>query len=243
MKTTSPDSSEPSVLHSDNHLLFVRKPAGMPAQADESEDLDILSWGKQWIKETTGKPGNVYLGLVHRLDRPVSGVMVLARTSKAAARLTNQFKARSVKKRYLAVVQGRLEGAGDYRDHLLKQDRQVRVVSANHPRGKAAHLSWRVLESGHQHSLVVVTLHTGRPHQVRVQFASRKHPLVGDLRYGASQSFDGRNLALHCCQLEISHPTRKEPVGVVLPPPSSWSGFHQGAVAAYLQALEAEADA
>jgi len=222
-------------LYIDNHLMVVNKPAGILAQADETGDPDILTLGKAYLKKRFGKPGKVYLGLVHRLDRPVSGVMVLARTSKAAARLTEMFRERQVEKRYLAVVEGQISGTDHWRDYLLKDGRKVRTVAADHPKGKEARLSWQAIDTGASTSLVEVALHTGRPHQIRLQFASRGYPLVGDLRYDAKTRFDGINLALHSYSLGITHPTRREPMSFVVRPPQSWRGFHEKARNAFFE--------
>ncbi len=213
------------VLYLDNHLLVVNKPAGMLSQGDETGDASLLEVGKALLKERFGKPGNVYLALVHRLDRPVSGVMVLARTSKAAARLSEQFRARVPQKRYLAVVEGACEGEGTCVDFLVKEDRRVRVVEAGYPKAKRAVLRWRAVAVRDGLSLLDVTLETGRPHQVRVQLAHRGWPLLGDFRYGARRRLDGRNLALHCYRLTLEHPTRREPMTWTAPPPASWKGL------------------
>ncbi len=211
------------ILFVDNHLLVINKPAGMLAQADRTGDPDVLTLGKAYLKERFDRPGKVFLGLVHRLDRPVSGVMVLARTSKAAARLSAQFRERTPHKAYLALVEGRLtETAGSYTDFLLKTGRRVDVVADG--RGGRAVLHWRVVATGRAETLVAVRLETGRPHQIRVQFAHRGHPLVGDLRYGATRPFDGRNLALHCYRLAVIHPTLRTPVAWTAPPPETWRG-------------------
>ncbi len=210
--------------------MVIHKPAGLLSQSDETGDPDILTWGKAYLARKFNKPGNVFLGLMHRLDRPVSGAMVLARTSKAAARLTAQFKNRTVEKRYLAVVEGSLKGSGNFQDHLLKDGRKVRVVPASHPKGKEARLSWRSLACDGKTTLVEVELHTGRPHQIRIQFASRGHTLVGDLRYDAQTTFDGKNLALHSYLLGIEHPTKKEPMKWLVSPPETWKGFHDKAL-------------
>lgn len=215
------------VLHLDNHLLVVNKPAGMLAQADITGDDDVVSLGKAFLKERFDKPGNVFLGLVHRLDRPTSGVMVLARTSKSAARLSDQFRRRMPGKHYIAMVEGTLRDVeGRFEDHLVKQGRHVHVVDASAAGARFAALTYRVIGGdewkGKRVSLVDVRLETGWAHQIRVQFASRGMPLVGDMRYGAETEFDGRNLALHACALTIEHPTRREEMTFKAPPTDDW---------------------
>jgi len=212
------------LLYLDNHLLVVNKPAGLLSQADRTGDEDVLSISKKYLKRRFNKPGAVYLGLVQRLDRPVSGVMALARTSKAAARLTDQFKHHTTEKIYLALIEGRLANEGVCVDHLLKEDRRVRVVDSRHPGSKRAELSWRRVGYGKGLSLVKVSLKTGRKHQIRIQLSHRGHPILGDLRYGAKREFDGRNLALHCLRLGLLHPTRREPMSWVARPPDTWGG-------------------
>lgn len=222
------------VCYLDNHLLVVNKPAGMLSQADRTGDTDLLTHAKAFLKERFDKPGNVFVGLVHRLDRPASGLMVLARTSKAAARLTEQFRQRTPDKRYLALVEGRHDGAGHCVDYLVKEDQQVRVVEASHPKAKRAELTWRALASRDGRTLVSVRLQTGRPHQIRVQLSHRGMPLVGDLRYGAKQEFDGRNLALHCYHLAVDHPTRRERMTWQQAPSATWDGWFEQEIAELL---------
>jgi len=218
-------------LYLDNHLLVAVKPAGMLSQADKTGDPDMLSLGKAYLKERFEKPGAVFLGLVHRLDRPASGVMVFARTSKAAARLSEQFRRHTPVKRYLAIVEGRLEGEDRWVDQMLKDEHGPRIVSAGHPKAKRATLSWRALGVQNGCTLVEVGLETGRAHQIRLQFARRGRPLLGDLRHGATRPFDGRNLALHSYSLEIEHPTQKRAMRWRAPPPASWAGWFEQAIA------------
>lgn len=212
----------PSILFQDNHLLVVSKPAGMPAQPDESGDTDLLTWAKLWIKVRYGKPGNVYLGLVHRLDRPASGITVFARTSKAAARLAHQFRERTVDKRYLAIVEGVPAGSDTWVDHLVKEGRTPRVVPESAPGARRAELAFNTVETRGGLTVVEVLLKTGRAHQIRLQFASRGFPLLGDLRYGARSSLDGQNLALHGYRLGLQHPTGGGPMQWIVPPPATW---------------------
>ena len=220
------------ILYLDNHLLVVDKPAGMLSRADRIGDLDVLTWAKAEIKERFDKPGNVFVGLVHRLDRPVSGVMVLARTSKAAGRLSDQFRRRAIDKRYLAVVEGELRGEGEAVDWLLKgESGTVRRVRPHTQGAKEARLRWRQLASDSRHSLVEVELVTGRAHQIRVQLTGMGTPVVGDLRYRASGPLgDGRGIALHAVRLTVDHPTRKEPMTWTSAPPASWRGLLDTAV-------------
>lgn len=226
------------LLYLDNHLLVVGKPAGMLAQADRTGDADLLTLGKAYLKERFSKPGNVFLGLVHRLDRPVSGVMVLARTSKAAARLTAAFKAREVDKRYLAVVEGRLAGEGEQVDWLRKTKGHVHIVDAGAPGAKKAVLRWKALGVDGGRTLVEVELLTGRPHQVRVQLAALGTPILGDLRYGAREALDGRTLALHAYRLGFEHPVRRAPLVFTAPPPPTWSGLFEAQVRRVVTAAE-----
>lgn len=212
------------VLYLDNHLLVVEKPVGLLVQGDRTGDVDLLTLGKRYIKDRFDKPGNVYLGLVHRLDRPASGVIVLARTSKAAARLSEQFRRRTVDKRYTALIEGELDGGGILRHRLAASGGSVRVVGeekiddTKRGRGKSAELRWRSLERRGGLTLVGIRLKTGRKHQIRVQLSAIGHPIVGDFRYGATRPFDGRNLALHCYLLGFEHPIRREWMEFVAPP-------------------------
>ena len=170
------------ILYEDNHILVVEKPYNMPVQGDSSGALDLLSSLKAYIKDKYNKPGNVYLGLVHRLDRPVGGVMVFARTSKAAERLSKAIKDGLVEKYYLAVICGHIVNKiGVFEDYLLKDDKNnITKVDSS---GKYAKLEYEVLNEVHGLSLVKVHLITGRSHQIRVQFASRNLPLWGDNKY------------------------------------------------------------
>lgn len=219
------------VLYEDNHLLVINKPAGVLAQGDQTGDPDVLSSAKVYLKQKYNKPGNVFVGLVHRLDRPVSGIMVLARTSKAAERLSAQFRNNSVEKRYLALVAGQAPEAESCRDYLVKENQVVRIAAPTYPGAQLAELVWRRWAQTTTHSLLEIDLKTGRPHQIRVQLAHRGLPIVGDIRYGALQEFDGQNLALHCFHLAIMHPTRAAKIGWTIPPPATWRGWFDRAVA------------
>lgn len=207
------------VLYVDNHLLVVNKPPGVLVQADRTGDLDLLSIGKAYLKEAFGKPGDVFLGLIHRLDRPASGVMVFARTSKSAARLSEQFRLRTVEKYYLALVEGRMEGAGIAVGRLISSGGHTRIADDEATAGREAELQWRAVSFKNEVTLLDVQLKTGRKHQIRVQLAEMGHPILGDFRYGATRPLDGKNLALHCYRLGFHHPTTKERLTFRASPP------------------------
>lgn len=216
------DGAFPEPVHLDNHLLVVVKPAGMLSQADRTGDLDLVTAAKAYLKARFERPGDVFVGLVHRLDRPVSGVMVLARTSKAAARLSEQFRTRTVAKRYLTLVEGVLDGSGRRTDWLLKQDEEVRIVAPGTPHAREASLAWESLWTDGRRSLVGVHLETGRAHQIRVQLATLGHPIVGDRRHGAATAWRRGSIALHAATLAFEHPTQRVPLAFSAAP-SGWS--------------------
>ncbi len=165
------------------------------------------------------------MGLVHRIDRPASGVLVLARTSKAAARLARSFQSRKAHKRYFALVQGDIDLEPILQDYIRKSDRQIEIVSERTQGAKFARLRWRKLGFERGVSLLDIELETGRPHQIRLQFSSRGFHILGDYRYGGTQLFDKRNIALHAYALELDHPTKGELMRWTAPPPASWNGW------------------
>ena len=196
-----------NILYEDNHLLVVEKPVNMPVQEDSSHDMDLLTLLKSNLKKRYHKPGNVYVGLVHRLDRPVGGVMVFAKTSKAAKRLSEEIRTHQIKKTYLAIVEGIIkEETGTYCDKILRLENGNSVIDSQ---GKEAILDYQVLKRNKEQNktLVKIFLQTGRHHQIRVQFAYHQHPLCGDQRYGKQ---DKTQIALYAYQLELIHPTTKE---------------------------------
>ena len=214
----------PHILYEDNHLLVVEKPENVPVQADASNDADLLSICKAYIKEAYHKPGEVYLGLVHRLDRPVGGVMVFARTSKAAARLTAQFKDRRAEKRYVAIVDGDPQPNAECVDWLYKDEstNTTHVVKEGTPDAKKAILRYRTLMKADGRALLDISLQTGRPHQIRVQLSSRSLPIVGDMRYHP-RAKPGTQIRLWAYMLSIQHPTTGEPLTFFSTPP--WKEF------------------
>jgi 23S rRNA pseudouridine1911/1915/1917 synthase len=199
------------VLHEDNHLLAVYKPAGMPTQAGHAGEPCLLDVAREYLRERYHKPGRVFLGLVHRLDRPVAGVVVLARTSKAASRLSQQFRSRTVTKIYRALVSGRPEPAEHTLVHHVELRPDGRAVLHDGPGGdrKEARLRYRVLRAGSP-SLLEVELGTGRKHQIRMQLARQGHPIVGDARYGSTVPFTAGAIALVAWRLEVVHPTQPD---------------------------------
>lgn len=213
------------VIYEDNHLLVVEKTINIPVQADDSGDLDFLTMLKDYIRNKYNKPGNVYLGLVHRLDRPVGGIMVFAKTSKAASRLGEQIRTRQFQKEYLAIVLGKLDKQEDTLvDNLYKDTKHNMVVVSD--KGKEAILSYKVIKFKDNLSLVKILLTTGRSHQIRVQFSSRNHPLYGDQRYNKDAKV-GEQIALWAYKVSFIHPTTKKPLTLVssIPNTSPWKKF------------------
>ena len=197
-------------VYEDNHLLVAVKPQGQLTQSDETGDLSLQDECKQYIKEKYQKPGEVYLGLVHRLDRPVGGLVAFARTSKAASRLSEQLRTHHMEREYLAVVEGEdLPARGDLRDWLLQgEDGLVRVVPEGTPGAKEARLHYERLGAQDGTALVHLRLETGRKHQIRVQLSHLGYPICFDMRYGHGER--GRDIALFGAVLRLTHPTRKE---------------------------------
>jgi 23S rRNA pseudouridine1911/1915/1917 synthase len=226
---------ELEILYEDNHCLAVHKPAGVPSTHYEGREQTIDRAAKSYLKERYHKPGNVFLGIVHRLDKPTSGVLLFARTSKAAARLARQFREGSVEKVYWAVVEGEVgRQAGSLDDWLLKDHERGRVEIVE-PRTKGArqallHYHRRAVHGGL--TLLEVRPQTGRTHQLRVQLAHHEHPIYGDARYGGVHTF-APGIALHARALTFLHPIRAEPITLTAEVPRSWRGrfaylLHQG---------------
>ena len=201
------------VIFEDNHIIVVKKEPNIPSQFDKTEDMDMLTLVKEYIREKYKKPGNVYLGLVHRLDRPVGGIMIFAKTSKSASRLSEQVREKTFKKKYLAVVDGKFdEKNGTLEDYLYKDERNniSKVANKDKKNAKLAKLDYEVLTYNEVKnlSLVKVNLHTGRHHQIRVQLAHAGHSIFGDQKYGTRGQ--GKQIALWAYELTIKHPITKE---------------------------------
>ena len=194
------------VIYEDNHLLVVVKPINMPTQEDNSKDLDLLNALKKYIKEKYNKPGNVYLGLVHRLDRPVGGVMLFAKTSKAASRLSEQIRNKSIEKRYIALTHNHTKEHEILKDKLLKNEKTN--TSKIDEKGKYAILEYNLIEYRNNMSLIDINLLTGRHHQIRVQLSHHGYPIYGDQRYGIDK--EGIQIHLWAYKLKFKHPVKDE---------------------------------
>lgn len=202
-----------NVIYEDNHIIVVEKPVNIPSQGDKTGDTDMLTIIKDYLKEKYHKPGNVYLGLIHRLDRPVGGVMVFAKTSKAAARLSEQVREKQFQKRYLVICNGKMEAQkGILEDYLLKNEKtnMSKIVKEGTKNSKYAKLEYEVLKYDQELDLSVlkILLHTGRHHQIRVQLSSRGHSIYGDQKYGGRGH--GKQITLWAYSLTIFHPITKE---------------------------------
>ncbi|MHC4403359.1 MAG: RluA family pseudouridine synthase [Planctomycetota bacterium] len=215
------------VVYEDNHLLAVIKPAGLATMGLPDGRPTLLSAAKQYVAERHDKPGNVYLGVVSRLDTPVTGVVLFARTSKAARRLNEQFRARTVQKRYWALVEGIIRPPSHECVHWLCPDphhRRTRIVGPTQPGAKEARLVYRRLREFDGHCLVEVEPQTGRKHQIRLQLADRGHPILGDRKYGSRRAFPS-GIALHARRLTVTHPVQDFQVVLNSPVPRAWREF------------------
>jgi 23S rRNA pseudouridine1911/1915/1917 synthase len=216
------------VLYEDNHLLGLFKPAGVLVQGDRTGDVTLLEIAKQYIKDAYDKPGKVYLGLVHRLDRPVSGVVLYARTSKAASRVVKEFQQRRVEKRYLAVTTGLVpQDSGELSCYVERVHLKSRIAARASETAKEAILTYQVLARGDNSSLLEIEPKTGRHHQIRVQLAELGYPVIGDVKYGAGEMLPDKSIALHAYMLAVKHPTRDIIVRLDASPPATipWLTF------------------
>ncbi len=214
-----------SVLFEDNHLLVVNKPAGIATMGVTEEEPSVAKLAKEYLKQKYSKPGNVYLGVVSRIDALVSGVLVFARTSKAAARLSEQFRERETSKIYWAVVERLPRSSSQELVHWLRKDERLQrmvVTAANAPNSQKAELHYRPLQKLSAGELLEVELLTGRKHQIRLQLSTVGAPILGDRKYGSEKNFP-HGIALHARRLTIAHPVKKGPLELVAPLPAAWS--------------------
>ena len=221
---TSPQDEAPNILYLDNHLIAACKPAGVLTQADDSGDESLMDQVKAWIKIEFNKPGNVFLGLIHRLDRNVSGVVLFARTSKGASRLSEQFRDKTTEKFYRAIVEGKPEPEQASLSHHLRKEKTLKSTVFQRPGKDTQHaeLEYKTLKDYESTRLLEIKLHTGRFHQIRAQFAFIGHPILGDKKYGAVTTLPERQIALYAHRLIFKHPISKEKVCVESSPPPFW---------------------
>ena len=218
-KNNNLDSSL-EIIYIDNHLLVVNKSAGMLVQGDITGDLSLLEAARDYLKKEFNKPGNVYLGLVHRLDRPVSGVIVLARTSKAAGRLSQQIRDKLVKKTYWALVEGNPPQRQKLVNDIERTGTTSRIVKTG--TGKSAVLEYQRLGAVQDLSLLEIDLSTGRHHQIRLQLSNIGFPIIGDFRYGSKRKFPNRSIGLHARAVSLKHPVKDEVMVFEATPPHYW---------------------
>jgi 23S rRNA pseudouridine1911/1915/1917 synthase len=219
-------STSLKILYDDNHCLAVAKPAGALMVGDETGDETLLDQAKHWVREKYNKPGDVFLGVVHRLDRPVSGVALYARTSKSASRLSDQFRRGSIEKTYNAWIDGSPpNGTHTLTDWLIKNrnSNTTSVVREGTPGARFSTLEFRVVSRSDRRSLVEIRPKTGRSHQIRVQFASRGFPILGDVKYGGAKGTNPRAIALHARSLIVQHPTQKIDLELLCELPLEWA--------------------
>jgi len=221
------------VLYEDNHLIAVNKPARMLVQGDKTGDSTIGDWVKRYIKDRYNKPGDVFLGIIHRLDRPVSGVVIFARTSKALTRMNELFRERSIKKTYWAITQTELPDLEGSLTHFLLKDTTKNKTKAydrlsnRAAKAKKAELDYKLIGKVANHNLYEISLKTGRPHQIRVQLSKMGSPIRGDVKYGAEKGNEDGSIHLHSRSLSFIHPVKKEPVYIEADAPNEqvWRTF------------------
>jgi len=227
-KKTTPENLQ--IAYEDNHIIAVNKRPGDIVQGDKTGDMPLSEIVKQYLKTKYNKPGNVFLGVVHRIDRPTGGVVLFARTSKALTRLNKMLKDRQIKKTYWAIVKNKPpQDAGTLIHFLVKNPRTNKSTAYDQPvkDAKKAVLHYRVIGSSDKYHLLEINLETGRPHQIRVQLAKIGSPIKGDLKYGFSRSNPNGGISLHARQIDLIHPVKKEPLQIIAPPPAGdiWEHF------------------
>lgn len=211
---------QPEVIYEDNHLIAINKPSGILVQADYTGDFTLTDWARDWIRAKYDKPGNVFCGVIHRIDRPVSGLVIMARTSKALSRMNEQFRSRKIQKGYLAIV----EGVPEFREgeliHYIKKNDVINkaIISKIHfPQAWECKLTYRIKEYAHGKSCLEVFPITGRPHQIRAQLSFIGHPIIGDVKYGAKKPLADQSICLHAHTLSFIHPIKNEPMHLEAP--------------------------
>ena len=222
------------ILYEDNHLIAVNKPPGLLVHSDKTRDRPLADLVKAYVKKKYNKPGEVFLGVVHRLDRPASGVTVFARTSKALERMNRLFKERQIKKTYWAIIAKRPDPLSGRLEHFILKDHKKNKVkvfdsnkSARSKNAKPAQLDYNLIGGLGNHYLLEINLHTGRPHQIRAQLAKIGCPIRGDVKYGFPTANEDKSILLHCREMSFIHPVKKEPLNIRAQPPDhqSWDLF------------------
>lgn len=227
------DLSQVQVVYEDNHLIAVNKPAGWLVQGDQTGDIPLVEYVKAYVKVRYKKPGDVFLGVIHRLDRPVSGTVIYARTSKGLSRMTELFRKREVDKTYWAITKQRPYPLEGKLEHYLLKDRERNLAKAYLQRGnrtkdaKHSILTYKLMSEIEAHYLLEVKPETGRPHQIRVQLSSNKTPIIGDVKYGYPTPNQDGSILLHCRSMSFIHPVKKEPITIKSEPPETndWNRF------------------
>lgn len=222
MNTANFRSIEKRILYEDNHLFIINKNSGELVQGDKTGDVPLIENIKQFIKVRDKKPGNVYLGLIHRLDRPTSGVLIFAKTSKALSRMNEMFKTRDVEKLYWAIVEGKVEQKFERLEHYLRKNQKKNLVTVfTQPTkdAKKAILEYKVLGELDNYTLLEVDLYTGRSHQIRSQLSFIGNPIKGDLKYGSKRSNRDGSISLHARKISFIHPVSKETIEIIAQPP------------------------
>lgn len=221
-----------NILYEDNHILVANKPNNMLVQADTTGDVALEDLAKQYIKVKYNKPGAVFLNAVHRIDRPVSGVVIFARTSKALTRLNEQFRSKEIKKKYWAIVKNRPPQETATLEDYIRRDAQKNksfICGKDGKDAKRASLTYTLIASSDNYHLLEIDLHTGRHHQIRCQLANMGCPIKGDLKYGAARSNKDGGISLHARSVEFTHPVTKETITVTAPVPEDnlWKDFEK----------------
>lgn len=222
MNTANFRSIDNRILYEDNHLFVINKNSGELVQGDKTGDVPLIENIKQFIKVRDKKPGNVYLGLIHRLDRPTSGVLIFAKTSKALSRMNEMFKTRDVEKLYWAIVEGKVEQKFERLEHYLRKNQKKNLVTVfTQPTkdAKKAILEYKVLGELDNYTLLEVDLYTGRSHQIRSQLSFIGNPIKGDLKYGSKRSNRDGSISLHARKISFIHPVSKETIEIIAQPP------------------------
>lgn len=211
------------IIYEDNHIIALNKAVSEIVQGDKTGDKPLVEQLKEYLKETYAKPGNVFCGVVHRLDRPVSGVVVFAKTSKALTRLNEMLRKQEIKKKYWAIVANPpAEPEGTLENYLVRNQKQNKsyTYDTETPNSKLARLSYKTITNSERYTLMEIELHTGRHHQIRCQLAKAGSPIKGDLKYGAKRSNPDGGISLHARSVEFIHPVSKENIKIVAEPPT-----------------------